>query len=139
VLRQLDLREKRGARQIKLGPLHGDPVRAVPQLSARARKIDKEPGDARVSPPVRHFAGALMRLATMSRTVRVNFEGELERVLFPHLRDFTAGKGELHPEAKKQLKGLGDLLGSALDAIATGLEVIQAAEKELDRRQGIAA
>jgi hypothetical protein len=112
---------------------------SVPQLRARARKLDKPPGDARRSPPVRNISGALVRLATMSRAMQSNIEGELERVLFRSLRDFAAGKGELHPEAQKKLKTLGDQVMSALDAMAAAAEVIAAAEKALAARQVTAA
>jgi hypothetical protein len=112
---------------------------SVQQLRARARKLDRPPGDATRSPPVRNISGALRRLATMSRVLQSNLEGELERMLLRHLRDFAAGKGELHPEAQKKLKSLGDQVMSALDAMAAAAEVITAAEKALTKRQGTAA
>jgi hypothetical protein len=112
---------------------------SVPRLRARARKLDKPPGDARRSPPILRMSGAFDRLTTMSRVLQSNLEGELDRMLFRHLRDFIEGKNELHPDAEKRLPNLRDQVMSALDALAAAAELIAAADESRAKRQGTAA
>jgi predicted component of type VI protein secretion system len=68
-----------------------------------------------------------------------SIEGELERMLFRHLRDFIAGKSELHPDAEKRLPNLRDQVMSVLDALAAAAELIAAADESRAKRQGTAA
>jgi hypothetical protein len=108
------------------------------EILGRTKEALEGPPRRVTSKPVRNMSGAIKRLTALMRTVESEIEGELERALFQHLRDFIAGTGELQPDALKTLKKLGDQMASHLTVMSTATEIVIAAEEALAARQGTA-